>query len=144
MAYQGKIVVGDPIALQVHTTDASGVPAAPASAPTARILNLSGASQAFVKLAVNFGDRDADGALNYSFLRRLRCPDVGEQMCTILYEWTVAGVNYFRLDSFMGDSGDAESTKGMITGLFAHPRPGAKAVLADNEAGDIQEHVGPS
>lgn len=144
MAFLGKIVTGSPLTLAAHTTDSSGVPAAPAAAPTARIMDATGSQLAIYKLPVVFADRDDSGVLNYSFIRRVRSPHAGNGHATILYQWTESGVSRFRFDNYISDDGDGESTQGQITGLFAHPRPGAKAVIADDEAGGIVEYVGPS
>lgn len=134
----GRYTVGQSIPLGITTTDGSGAPTMPDSAPTADIYD-NGAVAASSTIKLPIFDRyaiSAAGTTNCVFGRPYRLDSgftVGRY--TILYKWIVSAVTYKTVRCF--DVIYDTDADGPVTGLFPVPRTTGTIVHYDTESGKV-------
>jgi hypothetical protein len=142
--WQRQYSVGDSIPLSVLSTNASGTPTLPDSAPVAEIYDASG-SQVGSDISLPIRDRygaDSAGTTNCYFGRTFRLNSsyaAGRYM--ILYKWIISSVTYKATDHFdIAYAGDAD---GCVIGMGAYATPLGFAVAYDTESGKTLRGLNP-
>lgn len=135
----GRYTVGQSIPLGLTSTDPSGTPTLPDSAPVAEIYD-NATIQVGSDISLPIVDPyalDTFGATNCLFGREYRLhSSFSPGRYQIIYKWVLSGVTYKRCAEF--DVMYATTHHGQTIGLFGVPRSTGLLVHFDLESGRIQ------